>query len=64
MFTKRRIRQTLRADYYYPNMTAEQRKYDLDHTGNIPRTSVLGSRLLMQFRPLPRGHSNIYDVPS
>lgn len=40
----RRIRQTLQADYYYPNMTAEQRENDLEHSSHCLealRTSMM-----------------------
>lgn len=40
----RRIRQTLNADYYYPNMTAEFKEHDLEHNAHCLeslRTSML-----------------------
>jgi len=40
----RRIRQTLQADHYYPDMTAEQRQHDREHTGHCLeaiRTSIM-----------------------
>lgn len=40
----RRIRQTLNEDHYYPNMTAEAREHDREHTGHCLealRTSML-----------------------
>ncbi|KAL8796263.1 MAG: hypothetical protein Q9195_001378 [Heterodermia aff. obscurata] len=40
----RRIRQTLRADYYYPDKTPEWRRHDLAHTGHCLeaiRTSMM-----------------------
>ncbi|OKL61612.1 hypothetical protein UA08_03613 [Talaromyces atroroseus] len=40
----RRIRQTLQADHYYPNMTAEQKENDLEHSSHCLealRTSMM-----------------------